>query len=48
MLGKYVHVLNSGVDSALVAISADLYDRVLLDMSSNKNKASAVELKQQI
>ena len=48
MLGKCVHVLNSEIDSALVAISADLYDRVLLDGSSNKIKASAVGLKQQI
>ena len=48
MLGKYVHVLNSEINSVLVEISTDLYGCVLIDMSLNTNKASAVELKQQI
>ena len=44
----YVHVLDVKIYSALVEISPDFYEHILLDMSSNKNKASAVELKQQI
>ena len=46
MVCKNVHLLNLEANSWLVEISPNLYKRVLLDMSSNKNKANAVEIKQ--
>ena len=46
MLGKYDHILNSEIGSALIETSPDLYTCVLLDTRSNKNKVSAVGLEQ--
>ena len=46
MLGKYVCDLNEDVSKAMAIIDRDLWERVLLDMSSNKGKSSAVELQQ--
>ena len=44
----YVSDLNEKNDVALADISDDLYNQVLRDMSSDKNKSSADELQQQI
>ena len=40
--------MNDDVSKAMAVIDRDLWERVLLDMSSNKGKSSAVELQQQI
>ena len=48
MLGKYVSDLNSGIGKAMADIDRDLWKRVLLDMSSKKDKASTMELQQEI
>ena len=48
LLSKYVSDLNSDIESAMADIDRDLWKCVLFDMSSNKDKASAIELQQEI
>ena len=48
MLSKYVSGFNSDIENAMADIGCDLWKRVLLNMSSNKDKASATELQQEI
>ena len=48
MFVEYVLSLNSDINDAIEDTSPDLYRRVLVDMSSNENKSSAVELQQSI
>ena len=48
MFAEYVLSLNSDINDAIEDTSPDLYRRVLVDMSSNENKSSAVELQQSI
>ena len=48
MLSKYVYDRNSDIENAMEDINRDLWKRVLLNMSFNKDKASVIELQQEI
>ena len=48
MFGDFVLYLNSNIELAVADISAALCDQVLLDMSSDKSKASAGELQHKV
>ena len=48
MVSEYVSDLNWDIENAMADIDRDLWKHVLLDMSSNKDEASAIELQQEI